>query len=346
MSDDPTPPSEAQDGETVGADAGATIDPPAADPPATDSTNGEAAQPGPRMDAANSRAAPATHPVPAPARSRGPLQALLRLLGAPLRLLPFERKRRRGPWDDVVVGPPPGGPAAQAAAARPAADPQPAPSMPDPVADGSETVPQAVEVDVDPGLIADHRVQLVLAALTGAIIAIGGGIGGGFLERVEDDALFDEAAAQADVEASEDHASAQANHGIPSAPGVGSDSAVEDSEDAQGTDAQATGADDALSGESAGEDPAATAAGTSPEYLRGYFDGQACALLDPETAECLSPADAVTRLNTAYLDGWAAALRSVGVEAPPTGAAATTSGGGTPRIVDLKRIEVEELNDD
>ena len=157
------------------------------------------------------------------------------------------------------------------------------------------------------------------------------------------DALVDEAAAQAVVETDDDHASETADQGIPSAPGVGdAGDGVESVADADGSEVEASGADPGA----ASDLPAASGVQDDPDYLRGYFDGQTCALLDPATAECLSPAEVIARLNSAYQDGWAAALRSVGVAPALSSGAAAASGGGPPRILELKRIEVEDLNGD
>ena len=311
--------------------------------PDPDAGAASATQPAPDAPVAESPTPNPTGRPAAAARSPGRLRGLLRLLGAPLRLLPFERKRSApAAQQDVEVEPPPGGPAAQAAAAP---SPPPAPTPPAGSQAAADTPTDAdTTSEAAPGLLANPRVQLALAALAGAIIAVVGGLGGGFLQRVEsDDALVDEAAAQAVVETDDDHASETADQGIPSAPGVGdAGDGVESVADADGSEVEASGADPGA----ASDLPAASGVQDDPDYLRGYFDGQTCALLDPATAECLSPAEVIARLNSAYQDGWAAALRSVGVAPALSSGAAAASGGGPPRILELKRIEVEDLNGD
>lgn len=276
----------------------------------------------------------------------GSLRAVAGLLTAPFRLLPFriQRRSRRtaAPGDeaDVIIEPPPGGPAARAAAADPPSPPRAPRDDSDPDAEDAGAV--AMAGGEAPGLLANPRVQLVLAALAGAVIAVGGGIAGGFLERVEDGALVDEAGAEAVLDADDAHAQAEPDHGIPSAPGPNhddDDTAHDTAEDADAHLAESeadTGADPAA-------DPTTAEAPKSRDYLSGYFDGQACALLDPDSGECLGARDIVARLNGAYLEGWSAALRSLGVD--PGGAQPASAAEAPPRIVDLTRIEVEDLDE-
>ncbi|PZC44950.1 MAG: hypothetical protein DK306_001643 [Chloroflexi bacterium] len=187
--------------------------------------------------------------------------------------------------------------------------------------------------------------QWLLAAVAGAVIAVGGGMAGGFLERVEDPALLDEslldaASAQA---VHGDPAAAQADHGIPSAPGVGGEPAAgheapdqaDQHDDPDAHDTATAAADTAGDGQAA-EAP------KSADYLSGYFDGQACALLDPDSGECLGAPEVVARLSGAYLEGWSAALRSLGVS--PGATQATPVSVAPPRIVNLTRIQVEDLD--
>ena len=386
MSEESTPSPEA------GADAASDASPVTDSPSAAESPSPQPPNPEPPNPEASVAEAAAASP-PRPGALRRGLGSALRLLSAPLRLLPFDRKRPRSTVQpEISIEPPLGGPAAQAAAAAdtaapPAAGAADAPARgataadANPLGEESSGGEDGAGADVpDPGLLANPRVQLVLAALAGAIIAVGGGIGGGFLERVEsDDALIDEAAAEVVVDGDADHASEQADHGVPSAPGPGStdassehDAGAESEAVADHESAQAQAADAESAASSA--DARSTVAASSPDYLRGYFDGQSCALLDPDTGECLTPADVITRLNTAFTSGWAAALQSLGAVPPPnatatpatatpatatdaTASSATgvggsvsgagvTTGGGQPRIIQLTRIEIEDLSAD
>ena len=194
-------------------------------------------------------------------------------------------------------------------------------------------------------MLANPRLQWVLAALVGAVVALAGGMAGGFIERVETDdaALADEAttaAGEVEGEGAEGEAEGEPAHGIPAPPGA--DDAEHGAADTAADDHAV--ADASEGGETGAEPSEARSSEEEALYRQGYFDGQACALLDPDSGGCLSPANVISRLDSAYREGYEAARISLGEPSvtepaadaapadPPKAPAPLLASGLSPRI--------------